>query len=119
LVRPLLLAAVLLSAGGIAHAAPAAAHPPRSCEPGTFCVWPEEYYGGTIARFDLRNTTPEQCVPLPGGIEARSFANRIDRQVTVYQDRHCSTEADFSTFPGPGTYVPRSPYVVRAIQIWE
>lgn len=90
-----------------------------TCEQGEFCLWSDPEYAGTIERLDLRNTNPEECRPLPDGFEARAFANRIDRHVTVYQDRDCATEGDFSTFPGPGTFVPRSPYVVRAVQIWN
>lgn len=124
-------AAVLLSglaftlAPGVAPAAATTqveAGTPRgesACETGEFCVWPEAGYGGAIARLDLRNTNPEECRPLPDGMTARSFSNLIDRHVTVYQDAQCSTEADFSTYPGPGTFVPRSPYVVRAVQIWN
>ncbi len=104
----------------VAHAEGAAR--PRgasACETGEFCLWSEADYGGTLVRLDLRNTNPEECRPLPDGMTARSFSNLIDRHVTVYQDAHCSTEADFSTYPGPGTFVPRSPYVVRAVQIWN
>lgn len=96
--------------------------PPRAeyaCERGEFCLWTEQDYDGTIIRLDLRNTNPEECRPLPKGVKAHAFANRIDRHVTVYQDRNCSTEGDFSTFPGPDTFVPQSPYVVRAVQIWD
>jgi hypothetical protein len=89
------------------------------CETGEFCLWPEADYSGTVVRLDLRNTNPDECAPLPDGMSARSFTNRIDRHVTVYQDAACSTEGDFSTYPGPETFVPRSPYVVRAVQIWN
>ncbi|WP_167176251.1 peptidase inhibitor family I36 protein [Saccharomonospora amisosensis] len=118
----LVLTTLLLSGSTAANAvqppnpSPSAAH---SCQKGEFCSWPEADYGGAITRFDLRNTNPEECVPFPDGFEANAFANRIDRHVTVYQDRECSTEADFSTYPGPETFVPRSPYIVRAIQIWN
>ena len=91
----------------------------HACEQGEFCLWTEQDYGGTIVRLDLRNTNPEKCRPLPDGVEAHAFGNRIDRHVTVYQDRNCSTEGDFSTFPGPGTFVPQSPYLVRAVKIWN
>lgn len=121
--RTLLLAAATLLCGtGTAMAEPAHApteRPEFACQKGEFCTWSEEFYTGPHTRFDLRNVNPEECVPLPEGVEGHSFGNRIDRHVTVYQDRHCATEADFSTFPGPGTFVPRAPYVVRAIQIWE
>lgn len=122
--RVLALAAVALAcATGTAHAAagdpPRPAPPEFACQQGEFCVWPGEFYQGQITRMDLRNTNPDECVPLPAGVQARSFAHRIDRHVTVYQDADCATEGDFSTFPGPGTFVPQTPYVVRAIQIWN
>lgn len=92
--------------------------PPRQrCDAGVFCAWNTTEYRGDPYRFDLRGTNMEECVPLGDGFEVRSFVNRIDRPVTVYQDAHCSTVGDFSTYPG-GTYVPKAPYVVRAIQIW-
>lgn len=128
----LLLPGVALAlAPSVAAAAPAAevergaverSAAPRgedACETGEFCLWPEAGYGGTMVRLDLRNTNPDECAPLPDGMSARSFVNRVDRHVTVYQDAECSTEADFSTYPGPDTFVPRSPYVVRAVQIWH
>jgi hypothetical protein len=59
------------------------------------------------------------CFPLRGNREVRSFANRTDRDITVYQDEHCGTEADFTTYPGGGTFVPDAPFVVRAVQIWD
>ncbi|GAB3510757.1 peptidase inhibitor family I36 protein [Amycolatopsis cihanbeyliensis] len=123
--RILVLAAVgLLAGSGVANAEddpPERRTPPAqpACEQGEFCAWPEEFYGGVPTRLDLRNTNPEECVPLPEDIVARSFANRIDRHVTVYQDRHCSTEGDFSTYPGGGTFVPRAQYLGRAVQIWN
>ncbi|MFC4000251.1 peptidase inhibitor family I36 protein [Prauserella oleivorans] len=106
---------------GIAQAEPSSKpQPPEfACEKGEFCTWTGEFYSGQITRFDLRGTNPEECVPLPEGVDARSFGSRIERHVTVYQDRECSTEGDFSTYPGPGTFVPQAPYVVRAIQIWN
>lgn len=98
---------------------PRSGYPGFACEKGEFCGWSEEFHRGDIVRMDLRNTNPDECVPLPDGMEARSFATRIERHVTVYQDAECSTEGDFSTYPGPGTFVPQAPYVVRAIQIWN
>ncbi|RBM17374.1 hypothetical protein DI005_22030 [Prauserella sp. PE36] len=121
--KALLLATLgMLCAAGVAQADVGGQQPSPpgfACEPGEFCAWTGEFYGGQITRFDLRGTNPEECVPLPEGVDARSFANRLERQVTVYQDRHCATEGDFSTYPGPGTFVPQAPYVVRAIQIWN
>jgi hypothetical protein len=39
--------------------------------------------------------------------------------VTVYQGRGCSTEGEFDTYPGGGTYVPEAPFVIRAVEVWE
>ncbi|GAA1218102.1 peptidase inhibitor family I36 protein [Prauserella alba] len=94
-------------------------HPEFACNSGEFCAWQEEFYGGKLQRFDLRNTQTEQCVTLDDAMEAHSFVTRMERHVTVYQDSECATQADFSTYPGPGTFVPQAPYVVRAIQVWE
>ena len=89
------------------------------CERGELCVWPNEDYGGAIVRVALENANPGECVPLPEGTDGRSFANRTKRPVTVYQGRDCSTEGEFDTYPGGGTFVPEAPYVVRGVQIWD
>lgn len=114
----LVLAALgLLCGSGIAQADPV--HPEDSCEQGEFCTWTAERYADAMQRVDLRTANPEECLALPGGAEARSFVNQLDRDVTVYQDGKCSTEGDFTTYPGHGTFVPRSPFVVRAVKIWD
>lgn len=121
--KVLTLAALgLLCGSGLAQAetGPTQESPPESvCTQGEFCGWSDESYGGQVQRQDLRNSNPEECIPLPDSFEATSFANRTNRQITVYQDAECSTEGDFSTYPGDGTFVPKAPYVVRAIQIWN
>lgn len=89
----------------------------RPCDPGVFCTWADTDYTGQLRQFDLRTTNMEECVTLTGDVQVRSFVNRLGRPVTVYQDTHCGTTGDFSTYPG-GTYVPEAPFVVRAIQIW-
>ncbi|TCP48530.1 peptidase inhibitor family I36 [Tamaricihabitans halophyticus] len=89
------------------------------CDVGEFCLWESTSYSGAINRADLTNVNPEECAPLPEGFDGRSFVNRTDRLVTVYQDRHCATEGDFTTYPGEGTYVPVAPFVVRGIQFWN
>jgi hypothetical protein len=89
------------------------------CDAGEFCAWEKEYYHGTAARFTLETANPGECVPLGNGLVARSFANRLTRDVTVYQGETCSTEADFLTYPRGGTFVPVAPFVVRAIQVWQ
>jgi hypothetical protein len=91
------------------------AGPGGLCERGEFCLWAKEGYRGEIGRVSLSTANPGECVAVP---EGRSFANRMARYVTVYQDGTCSTEGEFDTYPGGGTYVPEAPHVVRAIQIW-
>jgi peptidase inhibitor family I36 len=114
----LVLAVVgLLTSAGVAQAAPAQADP--GCRKGEFCLWPADDYGGEVQRFDLRTANPEECIPLPEGFDGSSFANLLSRDVTVYQSEECSTEGDFVTYPGGGTFVPDAPFLVRGIQIWE
>lgn len=106
--------AALATGTGAAGAATAS----NMCERGEFCIWPGEHYAGQIVRVALDNANPGECVPLPEGADGRSFANRAKRPVTVYQGRECSTEGEFDTYPGGGTFVPEAPYVVRGVQIW-
>ena len=114
----LLLAAIgLLTSAGAAQAA--SVPPDPGCQKGEFCLWSVNAYGGEIERFDLRTANPGECIPLPAGFAGSSFANLLSRDVTVYQSEECSTEGDFTTYPGGGTYVPDAPFVVRGIQIWE
>jgi hypothetical protein len=108
-------AAALIAGGGMATAQT----DPQPCERGEFCLWPTESFVGDVHRVALENTNPGECVPLPEGLDARSFANRLKRPVTVYQGRDCSTEAEFDTYPGGGTFVPEAPYLVRGVQIWD
>jgi hypothetical protein len=105
--------AALAGGSGVADARP------EACERGEFCLWPGEEYSGDIHRFALENANPGECVPLPDAVDARSFANRTARPVTVYQGRDCATEGEFDTYPGGGTFVPVAPYVVRGVQIWD
>jgi hypothetical protein len=107
--------AALATGAGVAGASTG----PTACERGEFCLWPGDDYGGAIARVALDNANPGECVPLPEGTDGRSFANRSARPVTVYQGRDCSTEGEFNTYPGGGTFVPEAPYVVRGVQIWD
>ena len=90
-----------------------------ACTVGELCLWNTETYSGTTQHYDLRTANPEDCIPLPEGFEGHSFVNRLTRDVTIYQSEECTTEGDFITYPGGGTYVPQSPFVVRAIKIWN
>jgi hypothetical protein len=98
----------------VASAAPAA----TKCDQGEFCAWAKENYAGAILRHNLQTANPGECVAL-GGLVAHSLANRMTKDITVYQGEDCSTEAEFTTYPKGGTFVPSAPFVVRAIQIWE
>ncbi|MCE7009696.1 peptidase inhibitor family I36 protein [Kibdelosporangium philippinense] len=88
------------------------------CDRGEFCAWPKENYAGNAVRHNLETANPGECVSL-GGVVAKSVANRMTKDVTVYQGETCSTEAEFTTYPKGGTFVPDAPFVVKAIQIWE
>ncbi|MFE3197231.1 peptidase inhibitor family I36 protein [Embleya sp. NPDC059237] len=91
-----------------------------ACAPGQVCFWPSPGFAGApTASFELADSNVEQCVSLPEGVDALSFANRMDRYVTMYQSRECATEGDFSTYPGEGVFVPDVPFTVRAFEIWE
>jgi hypothetical protein len=119
--RVLLLAIVISGAAmaSVSRPAMAAVTDDPSCDAGEFCAWPEERYHGVSRRLTIETANPGECVPLPDALAGRSFVNRLREQVTVYQGETCSTEADFSTYPGGGTYVPVAPFVVRAIQVWQ
>lgn len=109
-----LTAAVLVSSGTASARQPE----PPTCDRGEFCAWPSTNYTGRPARLDLETANPGECIPLPDGLVARSFVNNLTRDATVYQGANCSTEAEFTTYPGKGTYVPDAPFVVRAIEVW-
>lgn len=131
-VRTLLLTAAATAAiggSGYAAAAPSSdaeltaattsAAKRAHCERGEFCTWQRAFYQGKIHRVDRRTANPGECIPLTRATDGRSFANRTSRDITVYQGRDCSTEGDFTTYPGSGTFVPDAPFLVRAFQIWE
>lgn len=111
------MAALTESAAATTAGGSAAKH--ARCDQGEFCTWSAAFYRGAIHRVDLRTANPGECIPLPDNTDGRSFANRTSRDITVYQGRDCSTEGDFTTYPGRGTYVPDAPYVVRAFQLWD
>jgi hypothetical protein len=111
-----IVGAGLVTGAGVAGAG---VDEPRACERGEFCLWRGEGYAGEVRRIALENSSPGECVSMPTGFDARSFANRGSRPVTVYQGRECETEGEFDTYPGGGTFVPEAPYVVRGVQIWE
>ncbi|MFD6530565.1 peptidase inhibitor family I36 protein [Streptomyces sp. NPDC060184] len=108
-------------APGAAAAAPGRASGVRlgECAAGQLCLWKKPDFTGGRTNRDLSAVDIESCVPLSAGSDAQSFANRTGRNVTLYQSAECGETGEFETYPGPGTWVPRSPYQVRAFKIWE
>ncbi|RZS44254.1 peptidase inhibitor family I36 [Herbihabitans rhizosphaerae] len=119
------MAAGTIGVGATAQAGTIAAPPAPAdptvygCDRGLFCLWPGEQYRGPIHTIDPNIATAGECVPLPEGVDARSFVNRTEKHITVYQARNCDTEEDFSTYPGGGTFVPQAPFTVRGVQVWS
>ncbi|WP_432005108.1 peptidase inhibitor family I36 protein [Streptomyces parvus] len=125
LTRTAVLAAAL-AVSALVPQAGAAAAPERSagvalgtCEAGRLCLWKKPDFTGARHTFELSDTDIESCVPLPKGGDAQSLANRTGRPVTTYQSAECAETGEFETYPGGGTWAPRSPYQVRAFKIWE
>ncbi|WOX26753.1 peptidase inhibitor family I36 protein [Streptomyces solicathayae] len=89
------------------------------CGAGQLCLWPKADFRGRASMHELADTDIESCVPLPAGAVAQALANRTGRPVTTYQSAECAETGQFETYPGTGTWVPQSPYQVRAFKIWE
>ncbi|WEH42047.1 peptidase inhibitor family I36 protein [Streptomyces sp. NBC_01218] len=89
------------------------------CAAGALCLWKKPDFTGARQIRDLSGVDVESCVPLPAGSDAQAFANRTGRNVTLYQSAECGETGEFETYPGAGTWVPRSPYQVRAFKMWE
>ncbi|MDH2389324.1 peptidase inhibitor family I36 protein [Streptomyces sp. HNM0663] len=112
-------AAALLSAPAATAAASGAPADLGPCGPGQLCLWPEDDFQGPRQTFELADTDIESCIRLPAGAAAQSLANRTGRPVTTYQSGECAETGEFETYPGSGTWAPRSPYRVRAFKLWE
>ncbi|MGY5123785.1 peptidase inhibitor family I36 protein [Streptomyces nigrescens] len=102
-----------------AHAASGGRPASGDCDAGQLCLWPKADFGGARRTYELSGTDIESCVPLPEGSGAAALANRTGRPVTTYQSVECAETAEFDTYPGGGSWVPRSPYRVRAFKVWE
>ncbi|MEU0298651.1 peptidase inhibitor family I36 protein [Streptomyces sp. NPDC006175] len=89
------------------------------CGAGQLCLWAKSDFTGTRQVHELSTVDIESCVPLPSGGHAQALVNRTGRPVTTYQSAECAETGEFETYPGGGTWVPRSPYAVRAFKIWE
>ncbi|MFE3326936.1 peptidase inhibitor family I36 protein [Streptomyces sp. NPDC059176] len=101
-------------------AAPAGSRPHLGpCAAGELCLWSRPDFKGPRQVHDLTGLDIESCVPLPAGTTAQAVANRTGRPVTTYQSAECAETAEFETYPGGGTWVPQSPYRVRAFKVWE
>ncbi|MFC8277350.1 peptidase inhibitor family I36 protein [Streptomyces sp. NPDC057271] len=110
------------SAAAVPAALPAAAPPGTrlgACGPGQLCLWPRADFKGSAWKHELAGTDIESCVALPPGASAQALANRTGRPVTTYQSAECAETGEFETYPGRGTWVPQSPYEVRAFKLWE
>ncbi|MFE2010624.1 peptidase inhibitor family I36 protein [Streptomyces sp. NPDC059491] len=122
------LTTTLLTAPGARPAQAAPAGPPGraatgtvlgACGPGRLCLWSKPDFRGRAQTHELATTDLDSCVALPAGTSAQSLANRTGRPVTTYQSAECAEAGEFETYPGRGTWVPQTPYEVRAFKIWE
>ncbi|MFD8011802.1 peptidase inhibitor family I36 protein [Streptomyces sp. NPDC058955] len=100
-------------------AAPAAGTALGACGPGRLCLWPKPDFKGRPWTYELATTDLDSCVALPAGASAQSLAVRTGRPVTTYQSAECAETGEFETYPGRGTWVPQTPYEVRAFKLWE
>lgn len=89
------------------------------CDTGQLCLWPKKDFRGARQAYELAGVDVESCVVLPAGTAATALANRTGRPVTTYQSAECAETGEFETYPGGGTWVPESPYRVRAFKVWE
>ncbi|MFF9347339.1 peptidase inhibitor family I36 protein [Streptomyces sp. NPDC014734] len=90
-----------------------------SCAGGQLCLWAKPDFTGARQIHELSTIDIESCVPVPAGGRVQSLANRTGRPVTTYQSEKCAETGEFETYPGGGTWLPQSPYQVRAFKIWE
>lgn len=90
-----------------------------ACGPGRLCLWSKPDFKGRTQSHELATTELDSCVALPPGTSAQSLANRTGRPVTTYQSAECAETGEFETYPGKGTWVPQTPYEVRAFKLWE
>ncbi|MEU3604702.1 peptidase inhibitor family I36 protein [Streptomyces sp. NPDC035033] len=112
-------AAGAAGAASAAGAAPAAGVALGACGPGRLCLWPRPDFKGRPWTYELATTDLDSCVALPAGASAQSLAVRTGRPVTAYQSAECAETGEFETYPGRGTWVPQTPYEVRAFKLWE
>ncbi|MFF1834303.1 peptidase inhibitor family I36 protein [Streptomyces sp. NPDC058231] len=109
-------AAQAVAAAPAPHAAPVRL---GTCGAGELCLWEKPDFRGARQTHELSTIDIESCVPLPPGSRVQSLANRTGRPVTTYQSAECAETGEFETYPGGGTWLPQSPYQVRAFKVWE
>ncbi|MET9645149.1 peptidase inhibitor family I36 protein [Streptomyces syringium] len=116
------LTGTLTATGAQAAPAPSPARTARvasgDCAAGQLCLWQKTGFRGARATSELADIDIESCVTLPAGGSAASFVNRTGRPVTTYQSATCGETGEFATYPS-GSWVPESPYQVRAYKVWE
>ncbi|MFJ4919490.1 peptidase inhibitor family I36 protein [Streptomyces sp. NPDC088725] len=119
--RTTVTAGALAVAAALLPGSVADASPPRmgECGSGELCLWEKDDFRGTKRTHELAGMDMESCTPLPAGATASALANRTGRPVTTYQSEECAETGEFETYPGGGTWLPRSPYRVRAFKVWE
>ncbi|MEV5601930.1 peptidase inhibitor family I36 protein [Streptomyces sp. NPDC052299] len=110
---------LLAPAGTTAPAKAAAPVSLGDCASGQLCLWAKPDFTGARQTHELSTIDIESCVPLKSGTTAQALANRTGRPVTTYQSAECEETGEFETYPGGGTWLPRSPYQVRAFKVWE
>lgn len=88
------------------------------CAAGELCLWPKPRFGGERHTYELSGVRMGECLRLPHGADARSFANRTGRPVTVYESVECAETREFHTHPS-GSWTPEGAYGVRAFKVWE
>ncbi|MFF7339072.1 peptidase inhibitor family I36 protein [Streptomyces sp. NPDC008163] len=110
---------LLAPAGATAPAEAAAPVSLGNCASGQLCLWAQPDFTGARQTHELSTIDIESCVPLKPGTTAQALANRTGRPVTTYQSAECAETGEFETYPGGGTWLPRSPYQVRAFKVWE
>ncbi|MCX5201422.1 peptidase inhibitor family I36 protein [Streptomyces sp. NBC_00237] len=123
LLRTTALAAALTATALLPQTADATVRPGTArlgtCAAGELCLWQKPDFQGKRYAYELSGTDIESCVPMPPGTDAQALANRTGRPVTTYQSAQCAETGEFDTYPGKGSWVPQSPYRVRAFKIWE
>ncbi|MFJ2701598.1 peptidase inhibitor family I36 protein [Streptomyces sp. NPDC087428] len=110
------LAVAALMPQAVAQAAPVRL---GTCGAGQLCLWAKPGFTGARQVHELSTIDIDSCVPLPAGSAVQALANRTGRPVTTYQSAECAETGEFETYPGGGTWVPQSPYQVRAFKVWE